>query len=158
MADNTRASRSNFSALYSLLYDSIDTHIKNASIKLRGWHIWEKWKSQGLRKRMTSYVTVARIIYGKNVNLTSFLKFLYQTFSFLTQYVKYTPHDLDINVVFYTAVKNSDNHTKKVEKSCEQTSSTAKTSGKSSKPSTAKKPALKEPPTKMTPSTLVPTS
>ena len=84
MTDNyTRASRKDFSAIYSVLYDSIDKHIETCQVKLRGWDVWKKWKSQGLRKRMTSYSTVSRIIYGGYTNLDTLLKYLFDQFSFL---------------------------------------------------------------------------
>ena len=102
MTDNyTRASRKDFSALYSILYDSIDTHIKNSQVKLRGWDIWQKWKSQGLRKRMTSYSTVSRIIYGSYINLDVLLKFLFDQFSFLPTYLNYHVDTMDSHVVHF---------------------------------------------------------
>ena len=100
-AQQLQASRVDFTSLYSVLYDSIDTHIRTSNNKLRGWSIWEKWKSNGLRKRMTSYVAVSRIIYGKNINLTRLMQFLFQQFPFLTTYLTYTPHELNINIVYY---------------------------------------------------------
>ena len=101
-AQQLQASRVDFTSLYSVLYDSIDTHIRTSNNKLRGWGIWEKWKSNGLRKRMTSYVAVSRIIYGKNINLTRLMQFLFQQFPFLTTYLTYKPHELNINIVYYT--------------------------------------------------------
>ena len=151
--NSIRASRSNFSALYTILYDSIDSHIQSSSIKLRGWHSWEKYKSQGLRKRMTSYVTVARIIYGKNINLTTFMKFLYQQFPFLSQYVTYETHDLDINVVMYTVKP-----TKNQEKSSEPNPSSAKNTAKTTIASDVKKPPLNKNPKKMTSAKLLPST
>ena len=102
---SNKASRRDFSVLYALLYDAIESHITHASVKVRGWSIWEQWKSNGLRKRMTSFVSVSKIIYGRNINLTTFLEYLYSKFPFLDRYVGYIPHDCDINVVYYTIIK-----------------------------------------------------
>ena len=102
---SNKASRRDFSVLYALIYDAIESHITLASVKVRGWGIWEQWKSNGLRKRMTSFVSVSKIIYGRNINLTTFMEYLYSKFPFLNRYISYIPHDRDINVVHYTIIK-----------------------------------------------------
>ena len=109
--------RRDFSSFYALLYDTINNHIQKASVKLRGWAIWEQWKSKGLRKRMSTYASVAKIIYGKRINLAELTRYIFDKFSFLTQYIRYKVDQNDPkNVIHYTSlIKNLTGNNKQSE-------------------------------------------
>ena len=103
-----KVTRKDFSAFYALLYDTINNHIQKASVKLRGWAIWEQWKSKGLRKRMSTQASVSKIIYGKRINLAELTRYIFEKFSFLTQYIRYKVDKNDPkNVLHYTSLVTS---------------------------------------------------
>ena len=103
-----KVTRKDFSAFYALLYDTINSHIQNSPVKLRGWAIWEQWKSKGLRKRMSTYASVSKIIYGKRINLAELTRYIFDKFSFLTQYIRYKVDKNDPkNVIHYTSLVTS---------------------------------------------------
>ena len=109
--------RRDFSAFYALLYDTINSHIQKSSVKVRGWAVWEQWKSKGLRKRMSTYASVSKIIYGKRINLAELTRYIFEKFSFLNQYIRYKVDQNDPkNVIHYTAlVKNLTGNDKRSE-------------------------------------------
>ena len=57
---------------------------------------------------MSTYASVSKIIYGKPINLAELTRYIFDEFSFLTQYIRYKVDQNDPkNVIHYTSlVKN----------------------------------------------------
>ena len=77
--NNVKVTRDTFGTFYGILYHQIESHMDLSSVKPRSWKTWEDWNSNGMRKRMTSYVKLSKIIYGKVINLTTLIDHLFAT-------------------------------------------------------------------------------
>ena len=62
-----KVTRETIGTFYSALYTTIESHIEHSTVKPRSWKVWEEWKSNGMRKRMTSYVKLSKLLLGNEM-------------------------------------------------------------------------------------------
>lgn len=99
----TRISRRDFPRLYSILYHHIKYHLYFNQYLKNETTIFAKYKENGMRKRMTTYSSITKAIYGKtkNVNLHNLIQLFFKNFPFLGDYVNYTTDKNDSNIIHY---------------------------------------------------------
>ena len=100
-------SRKEFGSLHFILYHNIESHLKeHYDSNNTMWQTFEDWKEKGLRKRMTTFTSVARILVNKPITLSGLLQTLYKQFPFLPNYLTYNVDPSDNNTIYYHLASN----------------------------------------------------